>query len=74
MSESTDKHFRDVIENCGAIYLQTIDGAVFFRDRQTGAKLSLWAFACTRENILPTLKESRERVLDFPPLQKSEAL
>lgn len=74
MSESLDHHYKTLIENCGAEYLDTVEGAIFFRDPQTGAKLSLWAFACNAENVLLTLKEARERVLDFPPLQKSEAL
>jgi hypothetical protein len=72
VSESLDHHHQSLVENAGAEFLWVYEGAVFFRDRQAGAKLSLWCFACNAENILLTLKEARETVLDLPPLEPTE--
>ena len=73
MSASLDNHFRIAVENAGAEFVSVKDGCVYFRDPQTGEMLSLYCFACTAENLKLSLKDKREKVLDFPPLLPTEA-
>lgn len=61
MSEATDHFLRELVERAGAEFVGVQDGAVLFRDRDGGALLKLYSFACTLENIRLSLKNARER-------------
>jgi hypothetical protein len=74
MSESLEHHFRLLVEGCDAEFIAFEDGSIRFRDRETLAVLTLYAFACTRANVRLTLKAARERDKETSPWEKTEAL
>jgi hypothetical protein len=64
--------YKALIEAAGAVFIAVRDGVVYFRDGD-GPTLSLYCFACTRANILLSLKNSREpQPVGFEPLLPSE--
>lgn len=63
---------REMITSAGAEFIGVFGDRIRFCDSDTGAVLSLWVFACTPENVALTLKDCREKVLDFAPLEPTE--
>jgi hypothetical protein len=61
---------RTICECAGAEYIRTdANGVVFFRCRESGRTLSLYAFALrSPDDVRFALKNVREPVFDFEPL------
>lgn len=67
-------HYKQIVEGAGAQFLRVENGIVYFRDGD-GATLSLYAFACTPENVSLALKAAREpQPAGFEPLARAEGL
>jgi hypothetical protein len=64
---------RAAIQAAEAEFVAVRGDSVLFRDPKTDTVCSLYIFAVTRVNVLLALKDARERVLDFPPLERTEA-
>jgi hypothetical protein len=64
---------RHSLNRPGATFIAVKDGCVSFSDDGSGdAVISLYCFACTPENIHLSLKNAREPVVGFEPLETTE--
>jgi hypothetical protein len=65
--------FKEIIENAGARYIGTADGVVYFSDCESGHVLRLYCHALRSvDDVLLALKASREPVVEFAPLERTE--
>lgn len=65
--------YRQIINGAGGKFISMQENTVFFWDERESRVLSLYVWAVTPENVALTLKDTRERVLGFPPLLPSES-
>jgi hypothetical protein len=68
--------YKEVIEAGGGKFI-SIDASrntVFFWNEDETRVLSLYLSAVTAENVRLTLKDAREPVADFPPLEVTEKI
>jgi hypothetical protein len=54
--------FRQRIASAGAHFVALEDGKVYFQDTPDKPVISLYAFACDRENIRLAIKSQREKL------------
>jgi hypothetical protein len=57
---SLEHQFRQRIECAGATFVKLENGMVYFQDTPDKPIISLYAFACDRENIRLAIKSQRE--------------
>jgi hypothetical protein len=75
MSLLNSPDYRLMCELAGARYLGTCDHVVIFQDPQDDFVMKLYAFALrSPEDVKAALKNHREPVVGFEPLEKQEAL
>lgn len=75
MSLINSPDYRLMVEVAGARYLGTCDHVIVFQDPEDNAVLRLYEFALrSPEDVALALKNHREPVVGFEPLEKQEAL
>ena len=66
-------NYKAIIEAAGGHFISMQGNTVYFFDERGTRLLSLYVWACKRENILLALKSAREpEPADFPPLIPTE--
>jgi hypothetical protein len=68
--------YKAIVEAGGGKFISAhpSQNSVYFWDETESRVLSLYISALTVENVRLALKDARERVLDFPPLQPTDTL
>jgi hypothetical protein len=64
--------YKAIIEGAGGKFIYMQENTVFFWNEDETRVLSLYIWAVDHATVALTLKDCRERVLDFPPLLKTE--
>jgi hypothetical protein len=71
MNKETRDRIRAIIEFAGGEYVGIRGDSVCFRDPVSDTTMTLYLSALSVENIKLSLKDSREKVLTVPPLQRT---
>jgi hypothetical protein len=56
----------------GGKYISVQENVCYFWNEDGSRVLSLNVWACDSANVEVALKDAREKVLDFPPLERTE--